>query len=149
VLGNGTGKALKEFGKPADFAGNGDPEIVAPAFKDLAEGKRVLFPGARHSRRSIQKQLTGSLKVYDLIVYDNHMRTDWEVPECSFLVFTSPLNVQSWRQRYSFGNSDQQIIAIGQTTAEAIRDLGGQVFVAEHPSEKGLADALRQKIKES
>jgi hydroxymethylbilane synthase len=149
VLGDGTGKALKEFGKPADFAGNGDPEIVGPAFKDLAVGKRVLFPGARHSRRSMQKQLTGSLEIHDLIVYDNHIRTDWEVPDCSYLVFTSPLNVQSWRQRYSFTNPDQQIIAIGQTTAKAVRDLGGQVLVAEHPSEKGLASALRQKIKES
>lgn len=147
VLGDGTGKALKEFGKPADFAGNGDPAIVGPAFKDLAEGKRVLFPGARHSRRSIQKQLAGSLQNYDLIVYDNHMRTDWRIPDCSYLVFTSPLNVQSWRQRYSFAESDQQVIAIGQTTAKAIIDLGGKPYVAPYPSEDGLATALRQKIK--
>jgi len=149
VLGDGTGKALKEFGRPADFAGNGDPRIVGPAFKDLADGKRVLFPGARHSRRSLQKLLAGSLEIYDLIVYDNHMRSDWDIPDCSFLVFTSPMNVQSWCRRYAFAESGQVIVAIGKTTAKAISDLGGQALVAPHPSEQGLATALRQKIKVS
>ncbi len=149
VLGDGTGRALKEFGKPADFAGNGDPDMVGPAFKELAAGKRVLFPGARHSRRSVQKKLAGSLDIYDLIVYDNQIRRDWDIPDCSFLLFTSPLNVQSWRQRYSFAEAGQQVIAIGQTTAQAILESGGVPVVAPNPSEHGLAMALRQKIKES
>lgn len=44
TMGTGTYRALKTFGKTADFAGNGQPETVAEAFGILAAGKKSAVP---------------------------------------------------------------------------------------------------------
>lgn len=146
VLGLGTLNALKEFGKSADFAGNGQPSEVAAAFKEIAAGKRVLFVRAQRSRRSIQQHLQHDLIVEDLVVYANEIR----LPDYDFqgdiLLFTSPMNAEAYAQKYQL-NTAQIIVAIGQTTAAKLRSLGAKkVQIAARPDEIALLERLAEKM---
>ncbi|HMO40022.1 MAG TPA: uroporphyrinogen-III synthase [Saprospiraceae bacterium] len=139
VLGPGTAAALSKRGYNADFVGNGEPETTAEAFGKLATGRRVLFPRAAHSRRSVQQLLEGQIIAQDLVVYHNEPRTDFTLPTCEYLVFTSPLNVQAYMAKYAIA-AEQKIIAIGGTTAATLRESGITEWrVADLPSEEGLA----------
>lgn len=143
VIGHGTGKALKEFGRPPDFSGNGNPTTIGNSFRYLVTNQHVLFPGARQSRRSIQQCMDASTKVSDLVVYDNDIRLDHEVPNCSYLLFTSPLNVDCWSRTHGFTNA-KICVAIGPTTGEALRSKHIIPWIADMPSEIGMEALLRQ-----
>lgn len=145
VLGDGTAKALKEFGRTADFSGNGKPEWVAEAFLGVAAGQHVLFPRARRSRQSVQHYLHEKLHVHDLVVYDNQIKTGIDVPDCDVLLFTSPLNVEAWLKVHAFRENEQIIVAIGQTTGEALRQYGVTPRIAARPSEEEMLACLAAK----
>jgi uroporphyrinogen-III synthase len=146
VLGLGTLNALKEFGKSADFAGNGRPEEVASAFKKLAAGQRVLFIRAQQSRRSIQQLLQDDLLIEELIVYANEIRLPAPDFQADYLRLTSPRNVEAYAQKYEL-NAAAVIIAIGQTTAAKLRSLGAKkVQVAARPDEAAMVDRLSEKL---
>jgi len=144
VIGPGTKTTLREQGHRADFTGTGDPEQTAQNFLDVARGRRVLFPRARHSRRSVQQRLAGLIQAIDLIVYDN--RPSAHVPEKTYdvLVFTSPMSVEAYcRQRNIRPN--QRVIAIGRTTAKALEQRGvNEIAVAATPSEESLAEVVME-----
>ncbi len=147
VLGEGTAQALKNQALAPDFLGNGDPDTVGRAFAIVAEGQKVLFPRAAQSRESIQKSMSGTVAVIDLVVYENLPRTDFELPHADILVFTSPLNAQAYFAKYPL-QADQQVLAIGQTTADALRSIcGREVQIAESPSELALAEKCQELMK--
>ena len=144
TIGLGTLNALKEFGKSADFAGNGHPDQVAEAFASLAQNQRILFVRAQQSRKSIQQQIAHRVEVLDLVVYSNSIKKEVVLPKADYLIFTSPLNVQAYNQNYDLQNN-KAIIAIGRTTAEALRQVGAtNVIVAKEPSENAMIYALRE-----
>jgi uroporphyrinogen-III synthase len=139
VLGEGTAKALKTQTLAPDFLGNGDPDTVGRAFAIVAEGQRVLFPRAAQSRESIQRSMSETVEIIDLVVYENTARTEFDLPRADVLVFTSPLNAQAYFAKYLL-QTDQQVLAIGQTTADALRSIcGREIYIAESPSELALA----------
>ncbi|GAB5552496.1 MAG: uroporphyrinogen-III synthase [Saprospiraceae bacterium] len=146
TIGLGTLNALKEFGKSADFAGNGHPKQVAEAFASLAQGQKVVFIRAQQSRKSIQNLIADQITVLDLVVYANAIQTNISLPEADYLVFTSPMNVQAYTQNNNL-TSASAIIAIGKTTASALYQAGVQkVFVANQPNEAALIEALKGAI---
>ncbi|HKK75308.1 MAG TPA: uroporphyrinogen-III synthase [Saprospiraceae bacterium] len=146
VLGLGTLNALKEFGKSADFAGNGRPEEVAAAFKKIAAGQRVLFVRAQQSRRSIQKLLEGEVIVEDLIAYANEIRLPQRDVRGDYLLLTSPMNAEAYAQKCEL-NAAEIIVAIGQTTAAKLKVLGAdQVEVAARPDEAAMLERLTEKL---
>lgn len=139
VLGDGTSKALREFGKAPDFAGNGLPDQVAPAFGVLAAGMRVLFPQASESRQSIQKFLGSAVETISMPVYQNQIRIDFQLPVTQLLIFTSPLNVQAFYTKYPERTSIPAL-AIGQSTRQALEALEfRKIYTVEKPSELLLA----------
>jgi len=143
VIGPGTLQALKPFGKSADFAGNGDPKQVAEAFAVLCEGQKVLFPRAQQSRKSIQTLLEDIIDVLDLVVYTNTPKVAIDIPETTYLLFTSPQNAQRYFMEYP-DRIDQTMIAIGATTGQALIDLGvQQVHIATQASEHGMLEMLQ------
>jgi uroporphyrinogen-III synthase len=147
VLGEGTAQALKNQALAPDFWGNGDPDTVGRAFGIVAEGQKVLFPRAAQSRESIQKSMSGTVEVINLVVYENLGRTEFELPHADVLVFTSPLNAQAYFAKYRL-QAEQQVLAIGQTTADALRSIcGGEVHIAESPSEAALAEKCQELLK--
>lgn len=141
-MGSGTAKYLKQHISSIDFIGNGEPEFVATDFKKLAQGQIVLFPQAKQSRRSIQLILGDEIQSSDLIVYNNQVRSEFTIPFCSILVFTSPLNIEAYTSKYLIMN-DQQVMAIGKVTARRLIEKGLQnVLVAAEPTEEALADLV-------
>ncbi|MEO0339703.1 MAG: uroporphyrinogen-III synthase [Bacteroidota bacterium] len=146
TMGLGTLNALKEFGKSADFAGNGQPEQVANAFRVLAKGKKVLFPRALNSMQSIQNILGESIEAIDLVVYSNSPNRNFELPVLDYLLFTSPMNVEAYCIKYRW-RPGQKVVAIGSSTAQSLADNGLEQYgVADQPSEQGMIRALEKML---
>ena len=142
AFGNGTALALQKLAIQPDFVGNGKKEDTAQAFASFVQGKKVLFPRAKQSQQSIQKLLPEGIKLVDLIVYNNEPLPKIDIPEVDFLVFTSPLNVQTYFSHYSL-KKQQVVLAIGQTTANALTNLNiSELKVAQHPTEAALVDLI-------
>lgn len=142
AMGSGTAKRLKDKGIVPAFLGSGEPTVTAEAFLERARGGKVLFPHAEQSRRSIQRLLENKLDMLDVIVYRNRKLKDPDLPKTTYAVLTSPLNAQAYfsgRQEWQ----EQRIIAIGATTAGALKKMGLSNFrTAERPSEEALAQAV-------
>ena len=142
TLGEGTGAYLKEQGLEPDFVGSGKPEHTAHIFLEKAKGQSVLFPRAENSRQSIQQLLKSKINALDLIVYKNEPKSNFEIESCEVLVFTSPMNARTYFNKYEILDY-QQVIAIGQTTEQALRNLGiEEIKVAQNPSEEALAQLI-------
>lgn len=144
ALGEGTAMEIEKQGFKPYFVGNGEPEATAINFIKVAKNQRVIFPRAENSRQSVQQLLQGQIEELDIVVYQNEPRQDFDIPECEWLVFTSPLNAEAYFQRYST-KAGQKIIAIGETTAGVLRTIGlEKIQISESPSEEALADAILQ-----
>ncbi|MEO1518550.1 MAG: uroporphyrinogen-III synthase [Bacteroidota bacterium] len=141
-MGAATARALEQRAGRVDFSGTGNPEETAKAFLLRAANQKVLFPRASHSRRSIQRLLTGYIQAIDLVVYRNTPKRDTNIPDCNLLVFTSPLNARYFLQQYPL-KDQQEVVAIGQTTAEALRQLGcPRVHIARQSTEEAMAEVV-------
>lgn len=141
-IGQGTATMLRQYQLNTHFVGNGQPEDVAAAFLPFAKGQRVLFPRADRSRKSIQKILDVHIIVLDLVVYNNKPKKRISMISRRLLVFTSPLNAEAYFYQHKL-QPEQRIIAIGDSTAAALRKLGFCEFmVAPQPSERALAEAV-------
>lgn len=139
AMGPGTARALRQhdYGLTASFVGEKGPELVAKEFGKVAAGKRVFFPHARQSRKTVQTILKDQVKVYDAVCYDNQ---PVELPDfvyANIYVFTSPLNARTYLSAHPIP-ADARIIAIGPSTAQALASFGVRAEVAEESSEQGI-----------
>lgn len=142
AFGSGTAQLIQSLGYTSEFIGDGKPETTAAAFLATAKNQKTLFIRAENSRQSVQKLLTGKINMKDLIVYKNEMKTDFTIETSDYLVFTSPLNVQAYRKKYNI-KSKQEVVAIGQTTAQALKIAGWQnILIAAQPTEEALAQTI-------
>jgi len=143
AISNGSAKELAHYGYEVAFNGaQTTVDNVADAFAEQAAYQSVLFPQASNSLRSIQEKLPGTVHYYDLIVYDNMPKTDFEVPLCEVLVFTSPLNVSTYFKKYQ-PEPHQTIVVIGRTTAAKLEEYGIRHYrVAYQPDEIHLLDEV-------
>lgn len=142
ALGPATAAALRRFVHPVDFVGTGEPASTAAAFRPLATGKTVLFPAARHSRRSVPELLGDTIRVIHLPVYDNRPLPDPPRLDDDVLVLTSPLNARAYFSKHPL-QPHQQVVAIGPTTAAALRELGvAEVVESAAPSAAALVAAV-------
>lgn len=142
AIGPGTAAACRQQGWAVDFTGTGQPADVAAAFGELAAGQAVLFPQARQSRRSVERALGARIRAFPLIVYDNLPRGAVRLPAHDTAVFTSPINARTYF-RYYPPRADVSYVAIGPSTAQALRALGLTDFrTATQPDEAALARAV-------
>lgn len=145
ALGEGTAQELRERGFESSFIGEGsDSAAIAEEFAKRAKGSKVVFPIAKKSLRGVQKVLERKFKddieVQDLIVYSNRVKSNFKIPACDILVFTSPLNVKTYCKKYPI-EGHQIVVSIGKTTGKALEELGYKNYrLASNPSEIGLAD---------
>lgn len=144
ALGPGTAEAIEKiFGIVPDFVGNGIPEETAKLFAEKASGQKVVFIRAEESRKSVQSILQNQVTASDVIAYNNIAKAQVDKIDADILVFTSPLNAKAYFSKYSL-ESFQEVIAIGQTTAEALNTLGiNHPFISELPSEESLAELVK------
>lgn len=139
AYGSGTAAALKAEGITVHFTGTGAGATTTPSFLKIAKTQSVLFPQARHSRRTVEELSGNQIKSSPLIVYDNQIKESVPIQQAKTLVFTSPLNATAYFQKYKLQDY-QSIVVIGEATAAAVRKLGIQeMVIAEEASEEGLA----------
>lgn len=141
ALGEATATQLGKHIPCVHFTGNGDPLETSLQFLEVAAGKRVLFPRARQSKESIARALAGKIEAIDLIVYDNIQGEPVEIPDCEWLVFTSPLNASAYFSGH-IPRPHQKVLAIGKTTEAYLKDYCSGVYLAESSSEASLADFI-------
>ena len=147
TIGAETAKALaSEFRQP-DFIGNGNGLDTAINFIKKAKNQKVLFPQAESSLKSIQQNAGNKLVAIDLVVYKNIPKTHLSIPNFDCIAFTSPLNAKVYFDNKSAEDS-QKFYAIGQTTGNALIDLGIANFeVPTSPSETALAKTIIKSTK--
>ncbi|MDQ3192795.1 MAG: hydroxymethylbilane synthase [Bacteroidota bacterium] len=143
VIGKGTEATLNTFDIKADFVGaSAETNLVGKEFAQIADGKGVLFPQAKDSLRSVQKQLSFQTKVYDLFVYKSTSKNKITIPETDVVVFTSPSNVEAFFKHSDLSNV-QRVICIGTTTAAKLKIFGvSDPVLPEYPDEAGLLQAI-------
>lgn len=142
AIGKGTAESLKQYIPTIDFIGTGAAESTTAAFLKVAAGQRVVFIRAKTSNLSIHKLLEDKVILKDLVVYENTIRSNFTIPFCKYLVFTSSLNVKAYFQKYPLQNG-QIFIAIGTPTATTLQNLAvSNIIIAETTTEEGLAEAI-------
>lgn len=149
ALGETTAAALAEHVENIGFTGNGEPETAAKTFMETAWSMpdrtvpiRVLFPAARHSMQSIVVYLNNRFLALQMEVYDNQPIAKPPQRLEEVLVFTSPMNAQAYFSHNAL-LPYQNVIAIGGTTAEGLREIGiREVVTAAEPNERSLAEAV-------
>ena len=142
AIGESTANAIKNVGYSVDFIGQeNDIKKIGTNFCEQAMNAKVLFPQAIHSLQSIQQFSKAYLEeIADLVVYKNIPLSEFAVPKCDILVFTSPLNAKTYCKKYQIEKT-QKIIAIGTTTAKALQALNyHNVHLPFSADEVSLAD---------
>ena len=142
-IGEGTAATLRTLGHEPYFIGKGNPEDVAYEFLKVCKNKKVLFPRAQNSKLSIQKIIENDADVLDIVVYENRKKKVFLDPKADLLVFTSPMNVAAYFDRFPYRN--EKLLAIGNTTLSYLKGFGFEnVVVSNAATEVALADAARK-----
>ena len=146
-LGPGTAnELLLKTGIQADFVGSGAPKETAEAFRALALNKTVAFIQASNSNKSVQQQLSETTNILSCIVYTNTAIAESFSFLGQVLVFTSPLNAKTYFAQNTI-NLKQEIIAIGNSTADALEKIGvSNIAIANEPTEAAMAEAVLKLI---
>lgn len=142
AIGTSTANSIKKMGYLVDFVGQkNDIKKVAISFCEQAINAKVLFPQASASLQTVQQYSKAYLEeITDLAVYENIPVSEFSIPKCDILVFTSPLNAKNYCKKYQIEKT-QKIIAIGTTTAKALQELGYyNIHLPYAADEASLAD---------
>lgn len=123
-IGKATSAELRAQGKKADFIGySTDSKLTGKQFASRIGSKKVLFPQAKGSLRTIQQQFTYKEQIIDLPVYETIKQNEELIPDVDILVFTSPSNVEAFLEKNKI-KENQKIVAMGDATANALREKG-------------------------
>jgi len=124
AIGKTTADEIRKFGKKADFIGySTDIKLTGKQLSAVVGSKKVLFPSARGSMRTIQQQLPKLGQAVDMLVYETIKRNDTPVEYADILVFTSPSNVEAFLEKNKIGK-EQKIVAMGGATENALSKMG-------------------------
>lgn len=142
-MSEGTADELSKYVMDLHFVGKGKPYEVAEQFEEIRSQSEVAcFIRAAHSIDSV-KTLTNRESDFSIPVYNNVPVVELPADDFDILIFTSPMNVNCWYDAYEY--SSQKVIAIGETTANALSRNGvADVLIAQEPSEKAIAVVLDQ-----
>ncbi len=142
-VGKSTADELRNYGKRAEFIGSStDTRMTGKKFASMAGNAKVLFPQAKGSMQSIQRQFPRRENVIDLVVYETLKGNNIEMPTAKIIVFTSPSNVEAWFEKYNFPK-DKIAVAMGDATSHVLKL--NNVIAVSHPDtfdDPGLARAI-------
>lgn len=144
-FGEKTSEAIEQFTK-CHFVGTGNAKTTAPDFFKITKGKKIIFPRAKNSQRSVQQLTDNQTIIKDLIIYKNSPKENFDIPRMDYLFFMSPMNAKVFFQKYNL-EKGQKVFAIGKTTAKALEGLGiKNVIFPKKPSEKQLVRLLLENL---
>lgn len=142
VVGRGSEDALRALGTVVSFVGeSSDTAEVAEEFALVANGTTVLFPLAKDSLRSIQKGLSATTKIVELVIYETILEEEVEATYADVLVFTSPSNVDAYFAE-NLLQPGQQVVSIGKSTGLKFDEMGVKYILPASPDEIGLAEVV-------
>ena len=143
VIGKSTANAVRTYGSRADFIGySTDTRLTGKQFASLVKSGTVLFPQAKNSMRSIQRQFVNKAQVIDLPVYETVNKPVDGIPDADILLFTSPSNAEAFLQKKKV-KKEQTIIAMGDATANTLKKAGIlSVYLVPSYDETGLLQAI-------
>ena len=134
-----TGQHLIDHGLSVDFIGSGEARSTATTFLEDQKPLRVCFVKGTTSKDSIKPLVEESVETSSMVVYDNQSKTFLNFPQANILVFTSPLNLETYFNHYSI-ESTQKVVVIGTSTAMAALNMGiEEVHISNEPSLESLA----------
>lgn len=150
AISKATADEIRKYGKRVEFMGGNDTKLTAKKFSKVAGNKKVLFPQAKESLRTIQQHLKKE-QVIDLPVYETLKKYNkFSISDISIFVFTSPSNIEAFFETHNKNNfpslwSRKRVgfIAMGNTTANALEKL--KVKVIAQPAsfdDLGLVQAV-------
>ncbi len=142
AINQGTAQEILNLNYPVHFTGTGSSIThIAEQFDSLAYG-RIVFPQAENSLQSIQKLLKNNSQSETLIVYKNQPKAKIEQRNEDILVFTSPLNAQTYFEQRSL-QVNQAVVSIGNSTTKKLNELGiSAVRTAYQPTPWSLIDEI-------
>jgi len=142
AMGPKTGDLLAEYVLDIDFVGTGEPHETARLFAaKVGVPETICFVRAKNSQQSIQKLMPKTASMEEVVVYANEKND--HVPSGPFdvLIFTSPLNAESFFSNRAW--SGEKVIAIGSTTAGMLAELGiKDVYTPAIPTEESIIELL-------
>ncbi len=142
VVGRGSEDALRSFGKVVSFIGqSSDTADIAVEFAEVANGTTVLFPVAKDSLRSVQKNLSADTKIIDMVIYETILEEPVPSSHAQVLVFTSPSNVDAYFAD-NLLQPGQQVVSIGKSTGQKFDEMGVEYILPASPDEIGLAEVV-------
>ena len=126
----------------ADFIGSGEAKSSAQNLLKLLKEEKICFVQAQNSLQSVSQIIDNQLDSSVLVIYDNIKKNDFENPNADVLVFTSPLNVEAYFDKYAL-LPKQKVVSIGKTTAQKLNKIGiWDILTAEKPDENHLAKKI-------
>ncbi|MBR9923246.1 MAG: hypothetical protein GYB31_20640 [Bacteroidetes bacterium] len=143
VLDPETNARLYKAGLEAQFCGQGTLEKTALSFNLEAYDQQVIFVQARKARQSIYPLVKQQLDSRELVVYEYLPKEDIQIPPCDVYVFTSPLNVKNYFDRFLFP-SGKKVISTDIPTTEKLAEYGiNDTWQSDFSDERGLAFAVK------
>lgn len=141
AIGEATAESIKQYGHLPHFLGIGsDMNQVAQQFTEVAYQQKVIFPQPTNSLQTVQIALQEIVDAQTLVVYENSEVEAFDIPTCDILIFTSPANAKNYCRKYPI-LPHQKVIAIGQTTAQALTLLGIEQYIVSYSThEVSLVD---------
>lgn len=134
-----TGKFLVDKGLTPNFIGTGEAKSTAALFLKFDDISNVCFIKGRHSKESLTPLLEDAATLSSINVYDNSSKEHLDIPTSDILVFTSPLNLETYYSHYALEIS-QKVVTIGISTAVAGLNKGiEEVHIPDEPSLESLA----------
>jgi hydroxymethylbilane synthase len=122
AVGKATADEIRKYNRRADFIGDSNNTVfTGKKFSAMVGSKKVLFPQAKSSMKTIQFQLKKD-QVIDLIVYET-IKKNKNIPAADIIVFTSPSNVDAFFETNRI-NEKQKVVAMGDATVNALKKYG-------------------------
>ena len=143
VISKSSANHLLNHNVNADFIGEGVNLLtIARKFREILKNDSVLFPQAIDSYQTIQKQLAFTNTCYNLYVYKTSIRSNFDLPYCDILIFTSPSNVIAYYSKYK-PDLGQMVIAIGPSTKHKLNEYHvTNVLMPNSFNEQGLLNCI-------
>ena len=142
VVGEATGKAVKQFGfEPAFIGTSGDMEKVGPAFAKVLGQDSVLFVGADRGSEKLRNCLPAN-QVSFVPIYSTKLLANQDLPITDVVYLTSPSNAEAYLSVNSL--IGKTVIIIGHTTAEFLELKGIEnILIPKSPKEEDVVEVIK------
>jgi len=139
TFGPKTARFAQDQGMRIDFIGTGEAMTTAKIFLKESDLSHVCFIKGRNSKEAMKPLIENFSEISSMDVYDNIGKDQIDVPLSDILVFTSPLNLETYFTHYPI-KASQKVVAIGISTTMAALQIGvEEVHIPDQPSLESLA----------